>query len=406
MPMRAKIRLKLAELCKACEPAARLARKYARELLIGLVLAIVAAVLYEPCKDYIQKWALRKTLERSSKAVAKLFVFDATGKQIATASGIFISSDGRLVTNYHVLTTEKIDHIFAQLPTKALYILKNTIGVSKRYDLAILQFDASELPFVRIDAAITIQTGEHILAIGSPQGLEQTISEGVVSSAQRRIGGVDLIQFTAPISPGSSGGGLFNMSGRLLGITSGALAEKNAQNLNFAVPVKYIEKVSEGDREFTKDSPDFFYAEGTINANKKDYDQAERNFKDAIKIDRNYVNAYTSLGDLYYETERYDEEVEMLENARLILPNDPDINAALAAAYEDVARFDEAIAAYKKVLKSRPDDKDALYWVCLLDLVTGQNDDASHYLPRLKRLNTGTGKEIEMLMSRTAEQLR
>ncbi len=74
--------------------------------------------------------------------------------------------------------------------------------------------------------------------------------------------------------------------------------------------------------------------------------------------------------------------------------------------YENMSRFDEAIAAYKKVLEFRPEDKDALYWVCLLDLVSGQNDDALNYLPKLKRLNTGTGKEIEMLMNRTARQPR
>jgi len=54
----------------------------------------------------------------------------------------------------------------------------------------------------------------------------------------------------------------------------------------------------------------------------------------------------------------------------------------------------------------RPENKDALYWVCMLDLVIGQNEDAVNYLPRLKRLDTGTGNEIEMLMNRTAAQPR
>jgi S1-C subfamily serine protease len=394
-----KARLRLAGLYKACEPAVRVARKYARELLVALVLAIVAAVLYEPCKDYVKAWALKKVLNSNSKAVAKLLVFDAKGNIIATASGIFTSSDGRLVTNYHVLTTEKIDHVVAQLPTKAFYILNKTVGVSKRYDLAVLQFDASEVPFVRIDKAITAQAGEHILAIGSPQGLEQTISEGVISYARRRIGGVDLIQFTAPISLGSSGGGLFNMSGRLLGITSRTLSEENAQNLNFAVPVEYIGNVSEGAPEFTRDSADYYYAQGTIDSDKKDYDKAEQNFKNAIRVDKNYVNAYTGLADVYYQIGRYDDEIETLEDARRILPDDPDINLSLGNGYEDISRYTDAIAAYKKVLKSRPEDKDALYQVCLLDLVTGRNEDVSNYLPRLKRLNTGLGEEIEMLRS-------
>ena len=189
------------------------------------------------------------------------------------------------------------------------------------------------------------------------------------------------------------------LQARLLGITSGALAEKNAQNLNFAVPVKYIDSVSEGAPEFTKDSADYYYAQGTINADKKNYDKAEEDFKNAMRVDPNYVNAYTSLGDMYSEIGRYDDEIETLENARQILPDDPDINLSLANGYEDKSRYDDAIAAYKKVLKSRPEDKDALYAVCLLDLVTGRNDDVPKYLVRLKRLNTGLGQEIEMLRS-------
>lgn len=217
---------------------------------------------------------------------------------------------------------------------------------------------------------------------------------------------MDFIQFTAPISPGSSGGGLFNLHGRMLGITTSAFIEQGAQNLNLAVPVKYIDRASEGVTEFTKDSPDFYYAQGAFYASKKDYERAEKNFKNAITMDPSYVNAYTSLGDLYYDTGKYDEKITVLERAKTILPDDPDINAALALAYENMSRFDEAIAAHKKVLKFRPEDKDALYFVCLLSLVTGRDNDALNYLPRLRKVDPGTAKEIEMLMSRTANQLR
>ena len=401
-PKGLKIRLKLAQICKACEPAVRLARRYARELIVAFVLAIVAAALYEPVKDFLAK----RALQSASKAVAKLFIQDANGKRI-TASGVFISPDGLLVTNAHVATAARGGNLLAQLTsTHAFYEVKKIVGVNPAYDIAVLQFQASEVPFVPINKAIIAQAGEHVWAIGSPEGLEGSTSEGVISRPQRQIKGVDFIQFTAPISRGSSGGGLFNLNGRMLGITTSAVIDEGAQNLNFAVPIKYIDRASEGTTEFTKDSPDFYYAQGAIYANKKDYERAEANFRNAIRMDHNYVNAYTGLGDMYYDAGRYDDEITILEAAKAILPNDPDINVALGAAYEDQSRFDEAIAAYKKVLKSRPEDKDALYWVCLLDLVTGQDNDVSNYLPRLKKVNEGTGKEIEMLMTRRANQPR
>ncbi len=244
-PRGLKIRLKFAQICKACEPAVRLARKYARELVVAFVLAIVAAVLYEPCKDFLAE----RALQRASKAVAKLFIQDANGKRIGTASGVFISPDGLLVTNAHVATAAKGGQILAQLSTQALYEVKKTVGVNPAYDIAVLQFQASEVPFVPINKAIIAQAGEHVWAIGSPKGLEGSISEGVISRPQREIKGVDFIQFTAPISRGSSGGGLFNLNGRMLGITTSAVVEEGAQNLNFAVPVKYIDRASDGATE-------------------------------------------------------------------------------------------------------------------------------------------------------------
>ena len=194
------------------------------------------------------------------------------------------------------------------------------------------------------------------------------------------------------------------MSGRLLGITSKMLSDTNAQNLNFAVPVEYIDSVSEGAPEFTKDSADYYYAQGTINADKKNYEKAEEDFKNAIKVDKNYVNAYTSLSDMYSEIGRYDDEIGTLENARRLLPDDQDINLSLGNGYEDMSRYDDAIAAYKKVLASRPKDKDALYAVCLLGLITGRSEDVANYLPRLKQLNMGLAEEIELLRRRNDRQ--
>ena len=110
-----------------------------------------------------------------------------------------------------------------------------------------------------------------------------------------------------------------------------------AQNLNLAIPVKYIDRASRVMTEFTKNSPDFYYAQGTFYASKKDYERAEKNFQNAITMDPGYVNAYTSLGDLYYDTGRYDEEITVLEHAKTILPDDPDIYAALALAYENMS---------------------------------------------------------------------
>jgi predicted negative regulator of RcsB-dependent stress response len=348
--------------------------KWTKELIIAFVLAIVAAVSIE---IYLEQHKMA-VMENNSRAIAKLIVYNSKMDQIGTASGIFISSDGKLVTNYHVI--EKASTIQAKMYSGAFFVLKSLIGINKTYDLAILEFDAKDIPYVKIKKDIEIKAGEAVFTIGSPMGLEKTISEGIISNPERKENGVDLIQFTAPISSGSSGGGLFNNKGNIVGITTSMLVEgkssPNAQNLNFAVPVKYVEKaMTGGDINFTDNSPDYYYSQGVIYTNKKEYAKAIECLKKAISKDSKYANAYVQLGEIYYETEQYDQEVNVLEYGIKLLPKDPDVSLSLAMAYEDIGKYQEAIDNYKSTLIYRNNDKDALYYLCILEIAySGETD--------------------------------
>ena len=381
--------------------AAAFLKKFAKEFIIAFVLAIVAAFLF----DFYADFQKRKTLENNAKATATLTAIDANGKQLLTASGIFISGDGQLVTNYHVIRDEKMRTIFAKLKTGAMYELKGIVGISKKYDLALLQFDAKEVPYVTVNPHICVEAGETVVTIGSPQGLGDTISEGVVSNPSRKSEGVDYIQFTAPISPGSSGGGLFNQKGYIVGVTTMSLSGTAVENLNFAVPVKYIEAATSGnDVEFTSNSPEFFYSEGVIYSDREEYDKAEASFKNAISLDSEYKNAYTKLGDLYYDTRHYDQEMSILQEAATLFPNDAEIQSSLGGAYEDKGRYDDAIAAYERAISIKPDDKDSLYYLCLLNMIIGKNDTAAGYISPLTKLDAGTGREMLLLLNRVGKQ--
>ena len=116
-------------------------KKFTKEIIIALVLAIVAAAMIEFYLDYSKK----NMLENNAKAVAKLIVYNAKKEVISTASGVFISPDGKLVTNYHVINNA-YSSIDAKLSSGAYYKAKYIIGVSKKHDLAILQFEAKEVP--------------------------------------------------------------------------------------------------------------------------------------------------------------------------------------------------------------------------------------------------------------------
>jgi len=375
-------------------------KKFIKELIIAIVLAIVAAVAI----DIYYEHRRAVIMENNAKAIATVFVYDSKNNQIASGSGVFISPDGKLVTNFHVL--EDAARVEAKLYSGAFYRLKNIIGINRDYDLAILEFDAKEVPHVNVDYKRVAKAGETVYTIGSPMGLEKSLSEGIISNPERMSGGMDLIQFTAAISSGSSGGGLFNLKGYLLGITTssliGNITNEFSENINFAVPVKYIQKAMAGEEiNFTENSPDYCYSQGIIYENKQDYEKAIPCLLKAIQINGKYAEAYVELGQCYFEKGQYDNEVKVLETAVQLIPNDADVYSSLAAAYEDTGNYDGAIANYKNTLHYKKDDKDALYDLCLLEIIKGNRLEGNDYITQLADVDKGLADEMKILFEKT-----
>jgi len=162
---------------------------------------------------------------------------DKNGNILGQGSGFVISENGAVATNYHVV---KSSHsVLIQLMNVKSYQEAFLIAGYPSNDLAILYIegDKSLLPVILGDSD-NVQIGEQILAIGNPYGFENTISDGLISGI-REIADFKLLQITAPVSPGSSGGALFNMKGEVIGITSIG-SQWNAQNLNFAIPINTL----------------------------------------------------------------------------------------------------------------------------------------------------------------------
>ena len=177
-------------------------------------------------------------------------------------------------------------------------------GLNEKLDIAIFQFEATDTPYVKnLGDSDKILSGEKVIAIGSPSGLENSISEGIIANPARILFGTKFIQFTAPISPGNSGGGLFNKDGKVIGITTASLAggEKSNQNLNFAVPINLIKDALNGtEKKLTEKSPDYYYSVGQIEENKNNYDKAFEYYEKAISEDSTYADAYVGLSEILY----------------------------------------------------------------------------------------------------------
>lgn len=153
----------------------------------------------------------------------------------ASGSGFIISPDGRIVTNYHVIDGAASGEVVLNDGTTFTDI--KVLGWDKEGDLAIIKVPGSGLPAVTTGDSDAAQIGEAVVAIGSPLGLQNTVSTGIISA--RREG---YLQTTAPISHGSSGGALFNMMGEVVGITSAGMEE--GANLGFAIPINEVKSLA------------------------------------------------------------------------------------------------------------------------------------------------------------------
>lgn len=167
------------------------------------------------------------------KAVVLLDVETASGSR--QGSGFIVKPDGRIFTNHHVI--EGARHIEVKLASGDVYERVAILGTDERRDIAVLEIPGFRLPTIPLGNSDSVRVGAPVLAIGSPLGLENTVSTGIVSARRSEPEGFDLLQITAPTSQGSSGGVVISKGGEAIGIAVSQM--RQGQNLNFAVPINY-----------------------------------------------------------------------------------------------------------------------------------------------------------------------
>jgi serine protease Do len=162
-------------------------------------------------------------------------------------SGFIINEDGFLMTNFHVIEgeTQISVEVYHRAPDGTLerrtYKQVRIIAMNKFEDLTLLKIedkDVPKFPYVVMGNADALAVGERVFAIGSPLGLERTVTEGILSTKTRQLGGELYLQTTAQINPGNSGGPLFDMSGEVIGITNMKITF--GEGLGFAIPVEAV----------------------------------------------------------------------------------------------------------------------------------------------------------------------
>ena len=159
-------------------------------------------------------------------------------------SGFILTADGFVMTNAHVV--EGADEVLVTLTDKREFKAK-IIGADKRSDVAVVKIEATGLPAVKIGDINRLKVGEWVMAIGSPFGLDNTVTAGIVSAKQRDTGDyLPLIQTDVAINPGNSGGPLINMRGEVVGINSQIYSRSGGfQGISFSIPIDEAARVSD-----------------------------------------------------------------------------------------------------------------------------------------------------------------
>lgn len=175
--------------------------------------------------------------EMCAPAVFYIEVFDENGYATATGSGFFIDENGTAVTNYHVIKGASSAKATLAISGE-VFEIAGVYDYSEQDDWAVIKINDTGFPNL-IAGEMPVVGGSTVFAIGSPLGLQNTISQGLVSNPARELDGRLYIQTSAAISHGSSGGALINKYGEVIGITSAGFAE--GENLNLAIPITIIE---------------------------------------------------------------------------------------------------------------------------------------------------------------------
>jgi len=245
--------------------------------------------------------SIPEIVAKAKPAIVEIVVTDATGAPKTLGTGFFVSPDGLVVTNFHVV--QGASSIAAINNNGAVFLFQKTVAQPPGVDLAILKFQANDVPFLKLGRSIDKVEGETVIVIGSPTSLTRSVSDGIISAFRENR---SLIQITAPISQGSSGSPVMDEKGEVIGVAT--LENTQGQNWNFAIAVEKVsaalmqppnEHFSGPTLPTVTPTPaidaDAYFNSGMAFLERQEYDKAIDDFTEAIRLDPNRTTSSNKI---------------------------------------------------------------------------------------------------------------
>ena len=329
-------------------------------------------------------------------AVVTVVAYDMNSNIANIGTGFFINNNGHLITNHHVLVG-KFD---AEIRTAdaSTYRIKTIIAENQAADLIKVKVDIppENVHWIEVSGE-TPPVAQRVVVVGSPMGLEQTVSDGIVSSI-RSIPGLGVFyQMSAPISPGSSGSPVINMDGKVVGVATFQFLQ--GQNLNFAISGQSI-------LEMSADKPGQSVSEWAFNqSNKKAKLAAElcrkgfnfsingqdqkalQYFKKATENDPNSTTAWYGLGFCYAGKNSHTDAINAYRQAIKTNPANEMSHFHLGNYYHQIGQYDEAVTTFKQVVSINSEFEAAHFNLGVVYNKMGQFEKGKNSFQHVVRIN-------------------
>lgn len=325
---------------------------------------------------------------RVSPSVVVVAVIGENKKVTSFGSGVVIGP-GRVVTNCHVARKGGNLKILYE---KKIYSTQLTLADPSR-DLCELSTPTLTAPAVTLAPFKDVKIGQRVYAVGAPRGLDLTLSEGLVSGL-RNIRKERYIQTSAPISPGSSGGGLFDADGRLIGITTFFLDK--GQNLNFALPADWIGELparAKANRQNGNDLTDW-KTRATDLERSKDWSGLLEHGREWTRREPANAEAWLALGGAHGNLKQSAPAITAFREAARLKPDDARAWHNLGVMYERAKDHDRAVTALREALRLRPNHVTTWYAIGSAYHAQGQRDKVQEAYEQIKRLDAAHAKKF------------
>jgi len=302
-------------------------------------------------------------IKQIEPSIVVVIAYGDEGKRLGHGTGFFLNQEGDVITNHHVL--EGASRVEVKTHGGNIYKVKRVLANDKEGDLIRLAIDLQGDTMRPMPLSDSIpEVGERIFVMGTPLGLERTVSDGIISAVREIPEFGKIIQLTAPISPGSSGSPVVNMNGKVIGVAT--FFVKAGQNLNFAIPVERIRHMISGEAKTMAEWGDRRKKELSSEVNEiyllglrhlwiEDYGRALFFFMEAVKRNPGHAGAHFHTGYCLAKMGLYNEAIEAFKETIRLKPKSPDTLNHLCLAYNRLDRYEEALESCLEATLLKPD---------------------------------------------------